>query len=244
MKTCLVGVDGLLGSEWINTLTKLKHQIVGVGPSETSQAMKNGFLDSYYKVNFLTHVKNELDELFLKERPINVIFNSGIDAKPGSGKDSLSGYSLDTWKEIFDVNVFGLVQVLNAVTNTKYRPKNVVVIGSMYSENSPDPSLYSHFGERGLTKHPAYSASKFAALGIVKQYASHYASKGLIINMLSPGAIYSNQDSEFVNKISMKIPIKRMANPDELQSMMKFLLEENSYAIGQNFVLDGGMNLW
>ena len=173
-----------------------------------------------------------------------MIFNSGIDAKPGSGKETLSSYSLDTWKEIFDVNVFGLVQILNAASNTKYRPKNVVVIGSMYSEKSPDPSLYSHFSDNGLTKHPAYASSKFAALGIVKQYASHYAPKGLIINMLSPGAVFSNQDSEFVSKISKKIPIKRMANPDELQSIMKFLLEDNSYAIGQNFVLDGGMNLW
>ena len=244
MKTCLVGVDGLLGSEWTNVLRNLNHRIVGVGPSQTSQALEKGILDSYYIFDFLTQAHGELDELFFNERPNNLIFNSGIDAKPGSGKDSLSSYSLETWQEIFDVNVFGLVQVLNAATKTKYRPKNVVVIGSMYSEKSPDPSLYSHFGDKGLTKHPGYTASKFAALGIVKQYASHYASEGVIINMLSPGAIFSNQDPEFARKISTKIPIKRMANPDELQSMMKFLLEENTYAIGQNFVLDGGMNLW
>lgn len=244
MKTCLIGVDGLLGREWIEALKNLNHHIIGLGPSPSPQSKLANLIDKYHALDLSSSSDDDLEAIFSNERPINIIFNAGVDAKPGSGQEALTSYPLESWKEIFEINVFGLVKVLNAAATNQFRPKNVIVIGSMYSEKSPNPSLYSHYGEKGLTKHPAYSSSKHAALGIVKQYASHYAAQGMVINMLSPGAVHSGQDELFVEKISEKIPMKRLVSPSELQSILKFLLEENTYATGQNFVLDGGMNLW
>lgn len=244
MKTLLFGVEGLLGSQWLDCLNKMGHEVIGVGPEELVSPDRNLKLKNYFKFDLTSDNTLPLKDLFLKENPINVVINSGKDAKPGFGQSVLTSYSIDSWREILEVNLYGVVRVLNAALDCKSPPRNIVVVGSMYSEKSPNPYLYSHYGEHGLTKHPAYSASKFGALSVVKQYAAHYASKGTLINMISPGVVDSNQDSEFIQKITDKIPLHRLASAEELQSILEFLLEKNSYVVGQNLVLDGGMNLW
>ena len=234
----------MLGSEWVECLLELKHEIVGIGPKEKPSNSNSSSFLNYYTIDLTQECSSKLEKVFFDENPRNVIVNSGIDSKPGTGQSSLTKYSIDSWREIIEVNLFGLVRVLNAALDSKRPPQNIVVIGSMYSEKSPNPHMYSHHGEIGLTKHPAYSTSKFGALSIVKQYASHYAAKGTLINMLSPGAVQSGQDPNFIEKIEKRIPLERLVSAEELRTILGFLLEKNTYAVGQNFVLDGGMNLW
>jgi NAD(P)-dependent dehydrogenase (short-subunit alcohol dehydrogenase family) len=243
VKTCLLGFEGLLGKEWMSCLKKLEHQIITIGPNLLSPETSDQDFE-HHVFNLSDDNVEILDTIFSLAKPNNLIINAGIDAKPGTGKTSLTEYTIESWIEIMSVNLFGLVIALNSAIENSSEIRNIVVVGSMYSEKSPNPKMYSHYGENGLTKHPAYSASKFAALSIVKQYAVHFAEVGILINMLSPGAVYSGQDAQFVKKISERIPLRRMASPVEMQSILKFLIQDNSYATGQNFVLDGGMNAW
>jgi NAD(P)-dependent dehydrogenase (short-subunit alcohol dehydrogenase family) len=244
LKTCLFGVDGLLGSQWVDSLIELNHDIVGIGPGAKASNLKFDLKMKYYSIDLSKDGNELLTDLFNAEKPDNVIINSGLDARPGTGQSQLSRYSIASWKEIFDVNLFGLVRVLNAAVENPTPPRNIIVIGSMYAEKSPNPHMYSHYGTNGLTKHPAYSASKFGALSVVKQYASHYAAEEIFINMISPGVVNSNQDDVFTEKIIKRIPLQRLSEPSEFHSLLAYLLEDNSYSIGQNFVVDGGMNLW
>jgi NAD(P)-dependent dehydrogenase (short-subunit alcohol dehydrogenase family) len=244
LKTCLFGVDGLLGSQWVDSLIQLNHEVVGVGPGAKASNSKFDSKIKYYSIDLSKEESESLKHVFNVEKPDNVIVNSGLDARPGTGQSQLSQYSLNSWKEIFEVNLFGLVRILNTAVENSTPPRNIIIIGSMYTEKSPNPHMYSHYAPNGLTKHPAYSASKFGALSIVKQYASHYAPSKIYINMISPGVVMSNQDSEFTEKITKRIPLERLSDPSEFHSLLEYLLEGNSYSIGQNFVVDGGMNLW
>jgi NAD(P)-dependent dehydrogenase (short-subunit alcohol dehydrogenase family) len=243
VKTCLLGFEGLLGREWMHCLSQLEHQVFTVGPNQLSPEVLEQNVE-HLVFDLSDDDVERLDSIFSLKKPNNLIINAGIDAKPGTGKSSLTDYTIESWIEIMNVNLYGLVKALNSAIRNSGEIRNIVVVGSMYSEKSPNPKMYSHYGENGLTKHPAYSASKFAALSIVKQYAIHFAEVGILINMLSPGAVYSGQDAQFVKKISERIPLGRMASPVEMQSILKFLIQDNSYATGQNFVLDGGMNAW
>ena len=65
------------------------------------------------------------------------------------------------------------------------------------------------------------------------------------VNAISPGGVYENQDSEFVNRLTKLIPLGRMALPDEYKSAIQFLCSDaSSYMTGQNLVIDGGRSVW
>ena len=73
--------------------------------------------------------------------------------------------------------------------------------------------------------------------------AVYYAKYNTSITSISPGGIKSNQDKNFVKKYSAKTPISRMAEPQEVASFIRFLcLEQSSYIIGQDLVIDGGFS--
>lgn len=65
------------------------------------------------------------------------------------------------------------------------------------------------------------------------------------VNCISPGGIFNNQDSNFVDKYSKKVPMNRMGNENELLSSFEYLISDSSsYVTGQNIVVDGGFTSW
>jgi NAD(P)-dependent dehydrogenase (short-subunit alcohol dehydrogenase family) len=61
------------------------------------------------------------------------------------------------------------------------------------------------------------------------------------VNCVSPGGVFNNQHSNFVNQYSEKVPLKRLANPEEISPAVTFLLGDGArYITGHNLVVDGG----
>lgn len=243
-KAFLFGPNGKLGPIWLQALQELNYKINAFGLEEELMVENKSELE-YSRLDIVEANHEKLKDLFNQLSPRVVVINSGFDSPPGTGESQLNDYSLDSWRKFFEINLLGCIKILNASLESNELPKRIVVIGSMYSETSPIPDLYTHYPPRGRIKHPAYSSSKSALLAAIKQYAGLFLQFGCTLNMLSPGAIQGNQDQEFVSKISSRIPLKRLGNPNELIAGIKFLLDEsNTYFVGQNLIIDGGMNLW
>ena len=256
-KTVLVvGADGNLGPVWVNALLEEGASVWGLGLQATQEpalqsrveqgsALLLGDIDLSRPVA-AQDIERSLGISLAQASLDGVVMNAGIDSVPGQGKTSLLEYDRAEWSRVFDVNVFGIVDVLNSVVSALATPSSVVMLGSLYGIVAPNPHLMSHLdGGKGQVKHPAYGASKAALMAVARQYGTNLAHHGVRVNTLTLGGVMAGQDAEFVEKYSAMVPQGRMLELDELTGAMLFLLSDDSRAMtGQNVVVDGGFTAW
>ena len=98
--------------------------------------------------------------------------------------------------------------------------------------------------ELQAVKPVTFSVIKTGLIGLTRYLATYWPENGVRANALSPGGVYTNQDSEFVKRLTDLIPMGRMAKPDEYISAIQFLCSDASaYMNGQNIVMDGGRSV-
>jgi len=91
-----------------------------------------------------------------------------------------------------------------------------------------------------------YEASKGAVSVFTKMYARHGAPNGILVNAVCPGMIRTPMLTEgtpqaVLDEIAGITALGRMAEPVELARMIGWLCsDENSYATGAAFDVDGG----
>jgi NAD(P)-dependent dehydrogenase (short-subunit alcohol dehydrogenase family) len=78
-------------------------------------------------------------------------------------------------------------------------------------------------------------------INLTKYFARLWGPAGVRVNALSPGGVAGGQDPEFVRKFSARVPLGRLADPEELAGPLLFLASEQSrYVTGQELLVDGG----
>lgn len=87
----------------------------------------------------------------------------------------------------------------------------------------------------------AYVTSKHAILGFTKQLAFDFGSKGIKVNLISPGFIESPMTEGIEDDRLNDIPAKRAGKPEEIAALAVFLASDDSnYMHGSNVFMDGG----
>jgi len=110
-------------------------------------------------------------------------------------------------------------------------------------------NVASIWGDKTITKRLCYTTSKSALIGMTKTLATELAEHNIQVNTISPGftdtkltrsVLTDPQISELVSKV----PMKRMATPQEIANAVIFLCSDlNTYITGQNIIIDGGFSI-
>ncbi|WP_295400552.1 beta-ketoacyl-ACP reductase [uncultured Thiocystis sp.] len=101
-------------------------------------------------------------------------------------------------------------------------------------------------GQRGQFGQANYSAAKAGMHGFTMALAQEGASKGVTVNTVSPGyvetAMTLAMDETVRNSIIGGIPMRRMAQPEEIAAAIAFLASDQSaYVTGANLPVNGGL---
>lgn len=92
-----------------------------------------------------------------------------------------------------------------------------------------------------------YTDTKFAVRGMTKAAALELSKDGVRVNSVHPGVIETpmlqHEDAKAaIVEFSKQIPIKRIAQPEEVSKAVLFLAsDDSSYSTGAEFVVDGGV---
>lgn len=91
-----------------------------------------------------------------------------------------------------------------------------------------------------------YSATKNGIHGVTNTLSVELAKDNILVNTVCPGFTMTeltkkNNTPDEIAKISENIPMKRIAQPDEIAEVVYFLCsEKNTYLTGQKITVDGG----
>ena len=97
----------------------------------------------------------------------------------------------------------------------------------------------------------AYSISKLAVLGLVRNYASELGPSNIRVNAICPGLVktdfskllWENPDAEKAS--SQRMPLRRLGEADDFKGVAVFLAsDESSFMTGQALTICGGASMW
>ncbi len=139
------------------------------------------------------------------------------------------------------------------------RTQDINVLGSFLGIQAVWPSMVQRGGGSivnissvggmlGAGAACAYITSKWAVRGMAKAAASDLARYGIRVNSVHPGPIATKMimddtfdEEAFINFNKYRMPLRRMGQPDEVASVVVFLLSgESSYVTGAEVTVDGG----
>ncbi|MFD1009653.1 MULTISPECIES: 3-oxoacyl-ACP reductase FabG [Oceanisphaera] len=141
----------------------------------------------------------------------------------------------DEWQDIIDTNLTSVFRVSKAVLRAmmKKRHGRIVTIGSVV-------------GTMGNSGQANYAAAKAGLIGFSKSLGREVASRGITVNVVSPGFIETDMthalNEEQRAGILSQVPAQRLGNPNEIASAVAFLAsDEASYITGETLHVNGGM---
>lgn len=167
----------------------------------------------------------------IKEKiPIDILVNNAAI----STGTALSMMKIDKVREVFEVNYFAQLQIIQMVAKAMIRQKkgSIINMGSVSGMEVYEGNL-------------AYGSSKAALMFASKLLAREYAPYGIRVNAVAPGTVHTDMDSarteSQMQEVIARTVLKRGASPFEIANAIKFLASDDaSYVTGTVMVVDGG----
>ena len=141
----------------------------------------------------------------------------------------------DEWQGIMDTNLTSIFKMSKAVLRgmMKKRKGRIINIGSVV-------------GSTGNAGQANYAAAKAGVIGFSKSMAREVASRGITVNVVSPGFIDTDMTKALTDdqkeSIFKDIPANRLGDPKEIAATVGFLAsDEAAYITGETIHVNGGM---
>lgn len=139
------------------------------------------------------------------------------------------------WYSVIETNLSAVYRMIKACLKPMFRARygRIVTIGSVV-------------GSCGNPGQANYTAAKAGVIGMSKSVAQEMASRGITVNVVSPGFIETDMTDtlpEAVQDALMKrIPMKRLGQPRDIAQAVAFLVSDGAaYITGETLHVNGGM---
>ena len=159
-----------------------------------------------------------------------IVNNAGIGSVNG-----IEEMEVDEYRQTISVDLDGVMYGCKAATPHLKETEGCIINMA---------SIYGLVGDMGST---AYNAAKGGVVNLTRSVADDLAQYNVRVNSVCPGFVDTpmtenlKEDEEFMGHIENMTPLGRMADPEEIASVVTFLAsDEASYVTGVNMPVDGG----
>ena len=177
-------------------------------------------------------IKDAIKKTEKKFGPIDILINNAAISQ----EKPFEKITDDNWDEMLKVNLRGVFsftqEVLPKMKKKQWgRIVNIASIG----------------GQWGGFNQVHYAAAKAGVINFTKSIGKIYSEFGITCNAISPGLVLTDMSKKEINSKQGKkkvdnIPVKRIANAEEISTVALFLSSEKaSYITGQTINVNGGM---
>lgn len=201
------------------------------GASAITQYLADSGTGKVLNVSEQASIEGLLKEIKAEFGDIDILVNNA-----GITRDNLlMRMKEDEWQSIMDTNLTSIFRMSKAVLRPmmKKRAGRIINIGSVVGSS----------GNPGQTN---YCAAKAGLIGFTKSMAREIASRGITVNVVSPGFIDTDMTKVLTDgqkeTIMKDIPTERLGKPEEIAATVAFLASDGAaYITGETIHVNGGM---
>jgi len=178
------------------------------------------------------------DELVKNFGQLDAFVNNAV-ARPMKSYDA----PLSQFDESMRINATGMMDLLREMTDliALSGGGSVINIASMMGMFGPDLSNYE--GTAMGNPPPDYFFHNAGLINLNRYMAQVMGGKNVRFNCISPGGLFNHQPPVFLENYTKKVPLRRMANQDDIKGLVVLLASEaGAYINGENILMDGGLN--
>ena len=182
------------------------------------------------------------DDGALAKAPSEIVARHGrldvVVSNAGITRDQLlMRMKRDDWDAVIATNLTATFTLAQAAIRPMLKQKTgrIIAIGSVV-------------GEIGNAGQVNYAASKAGLIGLAKALAREVASRGITVNVITPGMIDTDMTRALTEKAQIdwaaQIPLGRLGTPEDVAAAACYpASDEAAYITGHVLAVNGGMNM-
>jgi 3-oxoacyl-[acyl-carrier protein] reductase len=201
------------------------------GAQQASAALPNGAFAVQADVADAASVGRAVDAVLQQTGKIDILVNNAGIAGPAA---YIWEQTDENWQRNIAINLTGVFNFCRAVIpHMRKRSYGRIV------------NVASIAGKEGNPRMTPYSATKAGVIGLTKALGKEVATEGICVNAVSPAVVQTQildqLTPEQVAYMTDRIPMGRMAKPDEIACVVHFLSSsECSFVTAQCYDASGG----
>lgn len=260
----ITGGAGMLGVRHAEVIAEAGGCPILADIDEAAAVREAGKIAADYGVDCLgirADVTNKDDIINLRDVALQkfgridiLINNAANDPKVKADNDTawsrFESFPIEMWNQDIAVGLTGAFLCCQVIGTEMAGGGGGVIlnISSDLGIVAPDQRIYSKPGlpaEKQPVKPVSYPVVKTALIGLTRYLATYWGEKNIRVNAICPGGVQTDQPDEFLNKVTFRIPMGRMAGKDEYKGAILFMVSDaSSYMTGATLVIDGGRTCW
>jgi NAD(P)-dependent dehydrogenase (short-subunit alcohol dehydrogenase family) len=248
----ITGAAGILGAQVVSRFIDAGARVCALDISDAALEklgpVHEHLMPIVVDVAYRDSIKQARQQLEARWGRADVLLNNAA-TKSDNFFAPFEDFPLEDWNEVMAVNLTGAMlccQVFGPPMAEHGRGAIVNTL-SIYGIVAPDQRIYegSEYLGRSINTPAIYSASKAGLWGLTQYLASYWGSRGVRVNAVTPGGIFSGQNEAFVGQYTSRVPLGRMAAGRDIVNAMTYLASDAAeYITGHNLVVDGGWTVW
>jgi len=182
-----------------------------------------------FDVSNQVEVEENISKIIEKYGRIDVLVNNA-----GITRDGLfMRMSSENWCDVINTNLSSAYYVSQPVVKLMMKQRFGAIVNMS--------SVVGVYGNAGQAN---YASAKAGLIGFTKSLAKELGSRNIRVNAVAPGFVKTDMTKDLdAEKLTEYVSLKRLAEPEDIAQVVKFLAVDANYVTGQIIEVDGGMIL-